>query len=204
MVRGRQRKKKQQRQQAEQLQQEQCEAPQDDNSSRGSGLSEPLLQDPHRVYDDTRIAAVAVKKRWDIPEDKRRGLIERLFGIVDRKSNVILTKAGPFDSKSDADKNAIAAGKVIVAMEGQNQTDDKPAKETAGTQVNVNVGVQVNQSIQSAVTAEPEYLEWLRQRELAEGGNADAVGANGFAAAIPDSAPRLGFGPGRNGHDSGN
>lgn len=203
MVRGRQRKKKQQRQQAEQLQQEQQESPQDDQSSRGSGLSEPLLQDPHRVYDDTRIAAVAVKKRWDIPEDKRRGLIDRLFGIVDRKSNTILTKSGPFDSKSDADKNAIAAGKVIVAMEGQNQTDDKPNGKDLPS-INVNVGVQVNQQIQQAVTAEPEYLEWLRQRELAEGGNADAVGANGFAAAIPDSAPRLGFGPGRNGHDSGN
>lgn len=194
MTRGRQRKKK--RQQA--LKQEQQQAPEDDESSRGIGLSEPLLQDPHRVYEDTRIAAVAVKKRWDISEDKRRVLVDRLLGIVDRKSNTILTKAGPFDSKSDADKNAIAAGKVIVAMEGQNQTDDKPQKESPS--VNVTVGVQVNQSIQTAVSAEPEYLDWLRQRELAEGGDTDAVGPNGFAAKVPHTAPRLGNGSSGNGH----
>ena len=176
--------------------------PQDDDSSRGIGLSEPILQDPHRVYEDTRIAAVAIKKRWNIPEGKRSGLIDRLFGITEKTSNVILTKAGPFDSESDADKNAVAAAKVILAMEGQNQVDEKP--EPTGTHVNINVGLQVNQAIQTAVAAEPEYLEWVRQRELAEGGNSDVVGPNGFAAKVPDSAPRLRDGQGSNGHAAGN
>lgn len=90
------------------------------------------------------------------------------------------------------------AVKSAIIMEHQNQADEIEPK--GGTQVNVSVGVQVNQAVQSAVGAEPEYLDWVRQRELAEGGNADAVGSNGFAAKVPDSAPRLGDGPSSNGH----
>lgn len=200
MTRGRQRKKK--RQQA--LKQEQQITPEDSESSRGIGLSEPILQDPHRVYEDTRIASKAVRGRWDIPSEKRVVLVDRLFGIVEKKSNVVLTKSGLFNSESDADSNAIAASKVLVAMVGQDQADDhlevKVSQPKVGTQVNVNVGVQVNQAVQTAVGTEPEYLDWVRQRELAEGGNAHVVGANGFAAKVPDSAPRLGVGPGSNGH----
>lgn len=110
---------------------------------------------------------------------------------------------------SDARVRNVAVANLIK-MEKINQNDDMARLAAAmgviapkgqhGTQVNVSVGVQVNQAVQSAVGTEPEYLDWVRQRELAEGGNPDVVGANGFAAEVPDTAPRLGAGPGSNGH----
>lgn len=110
-------------------------------------------------------------------------------------------------SKERVASNAIANFTKMVQI---NQKDEHAALRAALAvvtperhgSVNVNVGVAVNAGIQQA-TQEPEYLEWLRERGLAGRGDADAVGANGFRAELPDATSHLGFRPSDNGHDSG-
>lgn len=199
MTRSRQRKKAKQRA----LKQEQQKTPEDDESSRGKAVSEPvLLNDPRKTYDDIRLIGRAVKHRWEVPEDDCRFLVKRLREVIDKRKVTVHTKDGPVSDEVQADINAIAAGRVLTVIVGQNQADDHMELKAAqpGTQVNVNVGVQVNHAVQSAVGTEPEYLDWVRQQQLADSGNPDVVGSNGFAAKVPDSAPRLGTGPGSNGH----
>lgn len=126
------------------------ETPQDDaQASRGIGLSEPILLNPATVRSDSRIVARAIKERWKIPDDRRDGLVTRLFDIVEKTSVTVMTKDGPELIDDKADVNAIAAARVIVAMEGQNQEDEKPSAAPT-----VNVGVAVNGVTAAQVAAE--------------------------------------------------
>lgn len=166
-------------------------SPESTQSAESRGLGAPVAEHGNEtLIKNQRMEARAILEEWPIKEQYREPLINGQVMIA-------------LDPKQEP-RHRTRAFMALLAANKQNMEAKAPVGTGGGTQVSVNVGVQVNQSIQSAVTAEPEYLEWLRQRELAEGGNSDAVGANGFAAAIPDSAPRLGVRPGRNGHDSGN
>lgn len=160
----------------------------EDESERGEG--EGTL--PSKV--DIKLWRRALRENWPISAEDRNQIIR------DMMEAFIL---------SGSTRDKINAAKVIMLGDSLNvkrasMIGAAHKASQPGTQVNVNVGVQVNQAVQSAVGSEPEYLEWVRQRELAEGGNTDAVGSNGFAAKVPHATPRMGNGQSGNGHHSGN
>lgn len=169
-----------------------------DTSDRGLGLSNDvsgLLLDPGATKKDLALVRRAIKERWKVNERNCETIVDRMMTIIEKESIEvpIVTKFGIklTECEGPADENAIAASKVIVMIVGQNQADEHKEMDRDNPMLpgfNVNVGVQV----QSAVASEPEYLEWLRGRELSKGGNADAVGSNGFAATILGSASHSG------------
>jgi hypothetical protein len=118
-------------------------APESVDGSRGLGLSEPLLLDPHRLNEDIRLAGrVAKNPRWKLPEAKCDDLVSRLFDITTKTAVSVVTRKGDEISvDGPADANAIAAARVIVQMMGQNQADELAASKS---NINVNVGMGVN------------------------------------------------------------
>ena len=106
---------------------------------RGLGLSAPLLLDRHRINEDLRLAARAVRNRWNLPPTKCDNLVSRLFDITAKTEVTVITKNGEeLSVGGPADVNAIAAARVLVVMMGQNQTDEIGV---AGTTVNVGVNL---------------------------------------------------------------
>lgn len=87
-----------------------------------------LLTDPHRLQSDIKLAHRAVKERWPIVDKHKATLIERLMTVVNKEQVAVMTKAGPFLSDGEADKNAVAAARVLAMMEGQNQKDQHHAE----------------------------------------------------------------------------
>lgn len=111
-----------------------------------------VLSDPHRIKSDCNMIRRAVKAGWLVPQEKRPDVVKRLLEIVDTREHVTADDGGA----EAADRNAIAAARVLVAMTSENQADthhveahnqrerhhaDNLAKPAAGT--TVNVGVQV-------------------------------------------------------------
>lgn len=167
----------------------------------GSGGRTERTESGRTHLQDARLERMAIRRGWLKGQRWATDATVTDLMKVQQERDLTLRERAVLAVMSDiAGKDARIrqiAVKSAIAMEGQNQADEMPEAK-ADTQVNVNVGVQVNQAVQNAVGSEPEYLEWLRQRELAESGHADAVGANGFAAKVPHAAPRLGDGPGGN------
>lgn len=113
--------------------------------SRGRGDSGKLLTDPHRIRSDEQLVNKAVRGRWNV---RRKNMIRRrLEGIVDKKTADVLCKGGEIVTmEAPADKLAIEASRVLVAMNAQDQVDDLKGGETppAPTPVEVNVHVAVD------------------------------------------------------------
>lgn len=65
--------------------------------------------DGHHTRGDLKMMASAVNRRWIIPKNVK----EEMPAVI---GTIALT--------SDSERERIAAAKVIVAMEGQNQADD--------------------------------------------------------------------------------
>lgn len=68
------------------------------------------------LREDIRIVGMAVKRRWPVPDEVK----ERLPGILRSIAET-----------SDSERERIAAARVIVAMEAQNQADDHVADKNA-------------------------------------------------------------------------
>lgn len=181
-------------------------------------MSEDLSGGQGAVIDDRRprqhmqMVRRAIREGWPISQGVKAAIVHEMTAIVTGAIHVCYDDedrdeviGAEVRSKIAAAKVLVAADSVNVAREKMDQADEhiEMGVGHGGTHVNVNVGLQLNQTIQNAVGTEPDYLEWIRQRELAQGGNADAVGPNGFAAKIPDTTPRLGNGSGGNGHAKG-
>lgn len=114
------------------------------------GLCEPILLDPHRMNDDTRLASRAVRERWPVNQAKRRGLVERLYKIVEKRYVSVAGKAGEVSQvDGPADVNAIRAASVLVAMVGQNQSDShlRIKEESKQPAVNLNIGLAGNSPV---------------------------------------------------------
>lgn len=185
---GRKRRERREARQAEAAKAATSPQPTSPEDSRGLGAS--IVEHGHEtLIKNQRMEARAMIEEWPIKEQYREPLINGQVMIA-------------LDPKMEP-RHRTRAFMALLAANKQNMESKNPGG-SGGTQVNVNVGVQVNQSVQTAVSAEPEYLEWVRQRELAEGGDTDVVGPNGFAAKVPHPAPRLGNGQSGNGHHSGN
>lgn len=122
-----------------------------------------------------------------------------LQGIARRQSMIAI------DPNSDARDSSRAAGVVVKIVDQVQRQEDRDAGITGES--SVNVGVQVGATVQAALTADPSYLEWLRDRELAEGGQPHVVGQNGHSTnghALPDTGSHQGNGSSGNGHHPGN
>ena len=178
--------------------------PQEPDDSRGQGQSVTILspEDEKRHQADIRLAARAVKWRWPVPEDSKSVIIERLLTVVKKEAVAVMTKEGPAELDGPADSNAIAAARVLVAMEGQNQSDEQHDKgETVNHRHSGSVGlVELRQEILN----DPRYLEYARERidtSLGDTGGVCVVGEQGQVEAGP--APEN-TGPGDNGHANGN
>lgn len=93
----------------------------------GQGDAAPaLLADPHHTRADIRLVGRAVRKRWGVPDEARETLPRVMLDIVKRDSVTVLTKDGqPVEVSNDRER--IAAAKVLVQMEQQNQADDHVA-----------------------------------------------------------------------------
>lgn len=107
----------------------------------GKGFSTPFLQDPLAETKDIQIMATAVKKRWNIPDEIKDAIVDRLAKIVEKQYVDVMTKEGPEALDGPADANAIAASRVLVAIEGQNQSDDhvvlKTTEPSGSTTINI-------------------------------------------------------------------
>lgn len=98
-------------------------------------------KDAKQTRSDLKLVERAIRQRWDI---KNKGMLQRrLMEVVNKPTVPILTKQGVFDSEADADANAIAATRVLVQMNAQDQEDDqfeiKQKNPQAGNVVNVNL-----------------------------------------------------------------
>ena len=163
-------------------------SPQPAPSEESRGLGAATVEHGNEtLIKNQRMESRAIIEEWPIKQQYREPLINGQVMIA-------------LDPKQEP-RHRTRAFMALLAANKQNMDANRPKE--IGTSVSVNVGLQLNQTIQNAVGTEPDYLEWIRQRELAEGGNADAVGPNGFAAKIPDTTPRLGNGSGGNGHAKG-
>lgn len=157
-----------------------------DRGDRGDGRGEPLqaqlLLDPKTLRNDLKMIEKAVEERWPISPRKLKGIIERLYHIVETEQVVIPVKDGVFDSVLEANKVAVTAARVLVAIEGQNQADrhllikaemaeDKPAK--AGDTYNIGVlgsishggePVSINQARTQAVETVSKLLTRIQDK----------------------------------------
>ncbi len=98
----------------------------DSTGERGSGglLSHAGdVAQTKREQEDIRLVSRAVRHGWKVPVDRRPAIVERLVGLVERTSVTVSTMAGPVEDQSRADSNAIQAAKVLVDMDGKDQTD---------------------------------------------------------------------------------
>lgn len=129
------------------------------SKKRRGGDSGGLLTNPDEVVQDAKLIERAIRNRWGIK--RKRMIVRRLTEVVEKKEVGIPTKEGTFMSDAVADQNAIAAARVLVAMNAQDQEDDhlelKLHKDVPTTVVNVtnnnNVSVD-NRRIELARLAE--------------------------------------------------
>jgi hypothetical protein len=117
----------------------------------GGGLRSEILLSDREHKKDTAIARRAVREKWPITPSKRQSLVNRLMDVVEKTEVSVTTKDGGVEYAEDpADKNSIAAARVLVAMNGQNQSAAKPAQQpqpqTVVNVVGVNAGAESGRS----------------------------------------------------------
>lgn len=128
-----------------------------------------FLQDPATIDADLDIAAQIVKaiRRWgNLSEKFKEQIVTRLMNIVSKEEISVATKDGSRDDEVIADKNAIAAARVLAMLEAQNQKDEHHrdgivgprSKSKAGdsavrnnVQININQPPTVQDIIQEAI-----------------------------------------------------
>jgi hypothetical protein len=103
---------------------------------------------------------------------------EKLTAVLNRQVMIAINPA------SKPREASVAAGVVVKAVGQVMQQEDRDKGISGGVNVSVpvNVGLSVSQPIQQAITADPDYLEYLQQRRLQEmghGHHAAGVSHNG-------------------------
>lgn len=94
----------------------------DDSPGRGIVLES---DSPREISRDIALVNRARRERWPIPEERKIALVDRLFKIAEKESVTGLDSQGNAVELDDAaDKNAIAASKVLVAMDSENAKQD--------------------------------------------------------------------------------
>lgn len=96
-------------------------------------MTEPtILTDEYRIKTDLKMLGACVRKRWDVSDEVKAVVVDRLRGIVAKETVTVMTKEGPVNLEGPADSNAVAASRVLAAIEAQNQADEHHA---AGSKV---------------------------------------------------------------------
>jgi len=90
---------------------------------------------------DLRMRAMAIRKRWIIPEKADETLPDEMYRIATTRTEMVLDANGNPVEVSNS-RSQIAATKVLLEMEGQNQADEH--KESAQPTVNNNGPTQIN------------------------------------------------------------
>ena len=140
---------------------------QSDDAACGEG--DPIvicsdITDSKQSLADTRLMSRAVRERWPIDDVKRAVIINRLCRIVDKDDVAVTDQQGTVQyDEATADRNAIAAARVLVAMISQNQRDEQPRQQMAPV---VNVGVAVNGNPQSGRNLATAIAERIRTERL--------------------------------------
>lgn len=159
--------------------------------SRGQG---DLLADKHRLDADLRLIRRAIRGGWNVPRRVKHAITRRLGEILEQEEPCEISEfiqlgklAATLDSV-DLKTEAIAAQK------------EKPhAPNPSGVFINVNGG-SGDVSIRHELLNDPQYLEFQRQRAIAEDADAGAVRQARQPGALENgSAPDL-PGPSTNGH----
>lgn len=105
------------------------QSPQDgplpEDAATGKGFTTPFLLDPLSERRDIQMLKTALRKRWNIPDELKAGIVNRLSAIVDKEYVDVMTKQGPVSLDGPADINSVAAARVLVMIEGQNQSDEQ-------------------------------------------------------------------------------
>jgi hypothetical protein len=137
------------------------------DASRGEGEAVEILVDsaaPKELAGDIRLLSRAVSERWPIDPAKRAAMVNRLCRIVDKDAVTTIDKDGrEVHDEEKADRNAIAASRVLVQMIGQNQRDEAPRQSMAPV---VNVGVAVNGNPQSGRNLATQIAQRIRLARL--------------------------------------
>lgn len=147
--------------------------PGEPENTGGLGAGSELLSDPYQITRDAKLIARAVRNGWGVTE--KEPIVQRLYGIVEKESVACVdNQGGVFDNEGLADKNAIAAARVLVQMNGQDQADEHVKIAPKAGQMmptNVTVGVQVVNGTEvkrlRPEEMDQDYVEFVRQRMLA-------------------------------------
>lgn len=103
---------------------------------RGRGDSGMILTDPHRLRSDLKLTEIAVRKGWNVR--RKQMLRRRLEEIAMKTEASVVTRDGVIELESAADKLAIDAVKVLVAMDNADVARIIKKPEVPAVQVNVN------------------------------------------------------------------
>jgi len=123
-------------------------------------------------------------------------LLRRLRRIPFTQEDCIKVATATMDAvESDHPRTVIAGIKAFAELERLNLAEaalviDKQVSPTVvNVSTNVNAGIQVNTAIQEAIAKEPEYLEWLESKRLAERGDTGPVRIDGEPTIRADQSP---------------
>jgi hypothetical protein len=83
-----------------------------------------MLDDPRHIRADIALVGRAVRQRWKVPDEVRSEVPEIMRGIVNKPHATVISHDTGEPIQIDHDRERIAAAKVLVAMEQQNQVDD--------------------------------------------------------------------------------
>lgn len=79
-------------------------------------------EDVHAIKESAAIAKRAIRERWPVDPAIMARVIARADALVQKSTRTVATAMGPVEV--DADDGAIAAMKVILTANAQNQIDD--------------------------------------------------------------------------------
>ncbi len=86
-------------------------------------------EDIHAIKESAAMAKRAIRERWPVDPEIMKRVIARADALVQKTTKTVATQMGPVEV--DADDGALAAMKVILAANAQNQADDHLADKNA-------------------------------------------------------------------------
>lgn len=141
----------------------------------------PVSGDLNETQKDFVQPGRAFRARWSMPSYVLQDVVASLHRIVTTKMTTVITKDCIFDSYHEAAKTAVAAARVLVSIEAQNQADEhlqiklKAISGSAGS-VNVNNTAIAIHDARQIHSSDPEYIEFLRERAAREAGYSSHAG----------------------------
>lgn len=86
-------------------------------------LQTDVLAGRTHLASDLRMMNRAIREGWDIPQEKRPAVVERLLDIVAKTEVTMMGVDGPVTLTDKADTNAIQAARVLSGMSSHNLSD---------------------------------------------------------------------------------